>query len=112
MIRFVGLPPLRAGTSPPKIAIVRRNAMSSTAELARPMTFEDFVAFVEERPDGERWELVNGVPFLNAWPTDVHQVIVGNINTLLLNHKNAHDSPWIPLSGHTVPAPSSDRDRS
>jgi hypothetical protein len=26
--------------------------MSRTAELARPMTFEDFVAFVEERPDG------------------------------------------------------------
>lgn len=81
--------------------------MSRTAELARPMTFEDFLACVEERPDGGRWELVNGVPVLNAWPTDVHQVIVRNINTLLLNHKNAHDSPWIPLSGYTVPAPSS-----
>ena len=80
--------------------------MTRAAARAHPrMTFEEFQAFVAAQPDGERWELVDGQAVMNAWPTDYHQAIVGNVNTFLLNHKNAHGSAWLPLPGHGVPVP-------
>ena len=80
--------------------------MTRAAARARPsMTFEEFQAFVAAQPDGERWELVDGQAIMNAWPTDYHQAIVGNINSYLLNHKNARGSVWLPLTGHGVLVP-------
>ena len=66
------------------------------------MSFDDFMAFARERPDGERWELVDGLPVLNASPTDFHQVIVVNLTTALMNAKARRSADWIALPGHTV----------
>jgi len=33
-----------------------------------PMREEEFFAFLETRPDGEKWELIDGVPILNPTP--------------------------------------------
>lgn len=44
-----------------------------------PMTVEEFYSFIETRPDDGKWELIDGQPILNAWPSDIHQTIVKNI---------------------------------
>jgi Uma2 family endonuclease len=78
------------------------------------MTIEEFLAFLETRPDEERWELIEGVPTLNASPVDYHQMIVANITTVLMVHKMATGATWHPMSGigtrvpisaHSLPQP-------
>jgi Uma2 family endonuclease len=44
-----------------------------------PMTVEEFYAFTDSRPDGEKWELIDGEPILNAAPSPLHQWIVKNL---------------------------------
>lgn len=70
-------------------------------KLAEPnqMTVEEFLAFMDSRPDGERWELVEGVAVLNAAPTQWHQTISLNIATALLAHKAATSATWTPMLG-------------
>jgi Uma2 family endonuclease len=63
------------------------------------MTIPEFLAFTATRPDGERWELIEGVAVLNASPTDVHQIIVLNIATFLMNEKTRRGLPWLPSIG-------------
>ena len=36
-----------------------------------PMTVEEFYAFTDARPDGEKWELIDGEAVLNASPSRV-----------------------------------------
>jgi Uma2 family endonuclease len=43
------------------------------------MTFGEFVAYLDTRPDDEKWELVDGRPVLSPSPVYVHQIVVGNI---------------------------------
>ena len=50
-----------------------------------PMTVEDFYALTDSRPDNEKWELIEGDPVLNAWPTYRHQRIVMNVVQLMLS---------------------------
>jgi Uma2 family endonuclease len=66
---------------------------------ADQMTIEEFLAFTDTRPDEERWELIEGVPVLNASPIDFHQIIAANITTALMNHKVATGATWLPLLG-------------
>ena len=63
------------------------------------MTIEEFLAFTETRPDEERWELIEGVPVLNASPVNVHQIICGNIVSFLLTRKARTQANWLPLLG-------------
>lgn len=63
------------------------------------MTIEEFLAFTEERPDGERWELIEGVAILNASPTNFHQIIAGNILFVLLQRQRQMRATWAPLMG-------------
>jgi hypothetical protein len=46
----------------------------------RPMLFEEFLAFAQRQPDGERWELIDGVPTVSPSPTDFHQVTSSSIS--------------------------------
>ncbi len=48
-----------------------------------PMTAEEFFAFTATRPDGEKWELIEGAPVLNPSPTRLHQRILGNLFAVL-----------------------------
>lgn len=43
----------------------------------RKYTYSDYLTW----PEGERWELIDGVPYLQAAPTWQHQAIVSNIIT-------------------------------
>ena len=46
-------------------------------------TLETFHAFRDERPKGERWELIDGVPMMMPPPTLIHQRIAQNLEALL-----------------------------
>jgi Uma2 family endonuclease len=47
------------------------------------LTMEQFHAFRDERPKGEKWELIDGVPMMMPPPTLMHQRISRNLETLL-----------------------------
>ena len=53
--------------------------MATLAAFPEPMNVEQFLAFYDTRPDGEKWELLDGELFMNATPVSFHQLIVGNI---------------------------------
>ncbi len=59
------------------------------------MTIEEFLAFTEDRPDDEKWELIEGVPVMSPSPTDVHQLIVGNIIASLWQLAVANEATWL-----------------
>jgi Uma2 family endonuclease len=71
----------------------RRNA----DPLDPPMTVAEFFAFTADRPDGERWELIDGEPILNAPPTRLHQLIALNIAGELRNRLRG--SPYVAALG-------------
>ena len=48
------------------------------------MTIEEFQVFVEDKPDHERWELIDGVAVMSPSPTYFHQVIATNIDIVFL----------------------------
>jgi Uma2 family endonuclease len=47
------------------------------------LTVEQFHAFRDDRPKGEKWELIDGVPIMMPPPTLMHQRIARNLETLL-----------------------------
>ena len=53
--------------------------MATLAAFPEPMNVEQFLAFYDTRPDGEKWELIDGELFMNATPARPHQKIVGAI---------------------------------
>jgi Uma2 family endonuclease len=63
------------------------------------LTVEEFLAFTDTRPDGERWELIEGVAVMNPSPVDYHQVVVTNIATCLMVHKQSSGVSWLPMIG-------------
>jgi Uma2 family endonuclease len=71
------------------------------------MTIEEFLAFAETRPDEERWELIEGVPVLNAAPVDYHQIVVSNIIHLLRLQKTKTEATWLPMPGIGTRVPTS-----
>ena len=78
------------------------------------MTVEEFLGFTDSRPDGEKWELIEGVAIMSPSPTDWHQRIVLNITTALDAAKLASDASWtallgigtrVPVSSNSLPQP-------
>ena len=63
------------------------------------MTIEEFLAFTDTRPQEERWELIEGVPFMNPSPVRMHQLIAVNISAFLLNEKERLGAAWLPMLG-------------
>lgn len=53
--------------------------MGAPSRNPYPITAEEFFAFTQSRPDGEKWELIEGEPILNATASYLHQTIVGNL---------------------------------
>ncbi|MFM9938068.1 MAG: Uma2 family endonuclease [Hyphomicrobiaceae bacterium] len=83
--------------------------MNVHAKQIRPagLTIAEFLAFTAGRPNGERWELIEGQPVLNPSPITIHQLIVGNINRLLLEEKDRQSAAWLPLPGIGTVVPAS-----
>lgn len=70
------------------------------------LTPDEFLAMLEERPEGEHWELIEGIAVLNPSPIDWHQQIVANVIGHLMVVKNSQRSTWsvMPGVGTHVPA--------
>ena len=85
--------------------------MSARTKLAPEdqMTIEEFLAFTDTRPDGERWELIEGVAIMNPSPVEFHQVVVANIVTYLMLHKQRTGASWLPMPGVGTRVPVSPR---
>ena len=64
-----------------------------------PMTVEEFYAFTDARPDGEKWELLEGVPVLNASPSRLHQRIIKNLTFVLAAIERESEVSWEVLPG-------------
>jgi Uma2 family endonuclease len=64
---------------------------------SRPMTVDEFYAFTDTRPDGEKWELIEGEPVLNASPSQFHQWIARNVIVALTNREREIKAPWVAL---------------
>ena len=62
-------------------------------------TVEDFLAFVESRPDEERWELIEGRPYLSPSPSYPHQIILGNILAILRSLRARRGASWHAIPG-------------
>jgi Uma2 family endonuclease len=63
----------------------------------RPMTVDEFYAFTDTRPDGEKWELIEGEPVLNASPSPLHQWIARNVLVALTIREREIKAPWVAL---------------
>ena len=59
------------------------NLNTPAPPLSGTMDVDEFMAFLEARPDGEHWELIEGVAVMMAPPNYAHQRIVGNLCQLL-----------------------------
>jgi Uma2 family endonuclease len=77
-----------------------------------PMRAEEFYAFLETRPDEEKWELIDGEPLLNAAPSYLHQKVVFNLIMLLGEQARGSRGGWqvlpglgVRLSDTSVPVP-------
>jgi Uma2 family endonuclease len=81
--------------------------MQAKLAEADQMTIEEFLAFMDSRPDGERWELIEGVAVMNAAPTSWHQRIALNIGIALDIAKSTQGASWTPNLGIGTRVPNS-----
>ena len=63
------------------------------------MTIDQFHAFTDTRPDGEKWELLDGQPILNAAPSYGHQRIVRNTLVALARIEDRDTPVWEVIPG-------------
>jgi Uma2 family endonuclease len=54
-------------------------------ELSGTMDVDEFMALLETRPHGERWDLIEGVAVMMAPPSVAHQRIAHNLCNLLMS---------------------------
>jgi Uma2 family endonuclease len=58
--------------------------------IAKPLSIKDFRAWLDTRPDQERWELISGVPVMMAPASKAHQRIASNLDRLLIDALERH----------------------
>src|SRR5215467_12318486 len=59
------------------------NVNTPAQPFSGTMDVDEFMAFLETRPKGEHWDLIEGIAVMAAPPTVVHQRIVHNLCNLL-----------------------------
>jgi Uma2 family endonuclease len=57
--------------------------VNAPASLSGNMNVDEFMAFIETRPEEEDWELIEGVAVMMAPATDAHQRVAYNFCSLL-----------------------------
>jgi Uma2 family endonuclease len=57
--------------------------VSTSEPLSGTMDVDEFMAFMETRPKGEHWELIEGVAVMMSPATNVHQRVAFNLCNLL-----------------------------
>jgi Uma2 family endonuclease len=84
-------------------------AARTTLAPEEQMTIEEFLAFTDTRPEGERWELIEGAAIINPSPVALHQLVVLNIGRYLMAQKERARASWTPLLGVGTRVPASPR---
>jgi Uma2 family endonuclease len=74
-------------------------AMAEALQTDFRATIEAFHAFADERPESEKWELINGDMVLNPTSTNWHQVIVGRLVHELHKARDVTGGAWQILPG-------------
>src|SRR5712691_13085461 len=76
---------MQSGSGLRKEGLKEMNDMTVNAptSLSGTMDVDEFMAFLETRPKGEHWDLIEGVAVMMAPPTVVHQRIAHNLCNLL-----------------------------
>jgi Uma2 family endonuclease len=89
----------------------RDKPMTARTKLApeQQLTIEEVLAFTDTRPDGERWELIEGVAIMNPSPVEHHQMVASNIVAYLIAHKERSGASWLPMLGVGTRVPISPR---
>ena len=59
------------------------NVNAPTPAYSGTMDVDEFMELLQTRPDGERWDLIEGVAIMMAPPSHAHQRIVQNLCSLL-----------------------------
>lgn len=62
---------------------------------ARLMTVDEFLGFYETRPDGEHWELIDGVPVMMTPPSMQHQIVASTIEQRLTQVLEGGNWPYL-----------------
>ena len=62
-------------------------------------TIEAFRAFIEDRPDDEKWELIDGEIVLNPTANNRHQMLVRNLLFELEGLRRKTAAPWNAIPG-------------
>ena len=87
--------------------IMRSGDEPMPAAPAEPMTVAAYLAYCEiARPDGQKWELIEGRIVVQDSPTDWHQVIANNIGAILRAECIRVRASWTPLPGIGLQLPS------
>ena len=74
--------------------------MGAHAAIMPPsLEVEDFLAFADARPAGEKWELIAGSLVLSPSPNRRHQIIVGNVFSLIADSRRKSAAAWEVLLG-------------
>lgn len=58
------------------------------------LSMEQFHAFYNDRPEREKWELIDGVALMMSPPTLMYQRIAGNLDILLNSRLEATNPQW------------------
>ena len=69
----------------------------ATLRKPAPLTVDVFRAFLESRPEEERWELIDGVATMMTPPTIAHQFVASNLQRLLQDGLREHAPKWVAL---------------
>lgn len=73
--------------------------MAAKLKPADQMTIEEFLVFADAQPDGEKWELIEGIAYMSPSPVDWHQMVVANLLHSLLLQKSSNGASWLPMPG-------------
>jgi Uma2 family endonuclease len=63
---------------------------------------EDFLAFTDSRPDGEKWELIDGTPVMSPSANQRHQTIVSNLIVSIGMIERSRRPTWQVIPGMGV----------
>jgi Uma2 family endonuclease len=74
-------------------------AMSNVAFTMPRLSLAEFIEFAEASPDEEKWELIDGVPIMQASPIWRHQAIVRNVMFELMIASEDGRADWEALPG-------------
>ena len=69
------------------------------------ITIDAFRAFIDDRPETEKWELVDGEIVLNPAPNTRHQTVVRNLLFELETVRRRSAGQWYPIPGISLRIP-------